>query len=96
MGRMDFDHLIACRSGFECALTKQLDHIVNFFSGDGSGLAISRAIAEILLNIRGRHTLVDGLAADVPELDGGLGSMSMDGVDQIGVSGKVAIVADIQ
>jgi hypothetical protein len=38
----------------------------------------------------------DGLAADVPELDGGLGAMGMDGVDQISVSGKVAIVSDIQ
>jgi hypothetical protein len=36
------------------------------------------------------------LASDVPELDGCLRSMGMDGVDEIGVSGKVAIVTDIQ
>ena len=96
MGGMDFDHVVAGRSGLEGAFTKQLDHIVNLIPGDWSGFAISRSITEVLLNIRSGNALVNGLAADMPELNGCLRSMGMDGVNQIAMSGKVAIITDIQ
>jgi hypothetical protein len=96
MGGMDFDHVIAGRSGFERTLSEDLNHIINLIPGDRSGRAIGRPIAEELLNIRSGNALVNGLAADMPELNGYLSSMGMNGLDQVAVSGKVAIITDIQ
>ncbi len=78
---MDFDHFIADCPGVERTLAEQLNHIVNFIPGDRSGFAIGRSIAEELLNIRSGHALVNGLAADMPELNGCFCAMGMYGVD---------------
>jgi hypothetical protein len=96
MGRVNFDHVIAGCSGLERTLAELLNHIVNLILGDRSGLAIGRPIAEELLNIRSGHALVNGLAADMPELNGCFCAMGMYGVNQIAMSGKVAIISDIQ
>jgi hypothetical protein len=93
---MDFDHVVAGRSSLERTLTEDLNHIVNLIPGDRSGRAIGRAIAEELLNIRSGNALVNGLAADMPELNGNFNSMGMYGLNQIAMSGKVAIITDIQ
>jgi hypothetical protein len=93
---MDFDHVVAGRLGLERTMAKPLNHIVNFIPGDRSGLAIGRPIAEVLLNIRSGNALVNGLAADMPELNGYLSAIGMDGLNQIAVSGDIAIITDIQ